>query len=383
MRILPALLVAALLPLSTVSAADLGWRKVKLFHDPNEACAVADFNNDGKLDVSAGRNLFLAPDFTPRPLREVPEFGEDYLENNGEHAHDVDGDGWMDLIAGSYMGKEVYWYKNPGVKGIDYGKLWARQVLQVTAQENEITFLRDLLGDRRPEFVVDSWNPKNPMTIWKLANNDGKHTFEQLVVGNVNGHGMGFGDINGDGREDITFRSGWYERPAGDPAAIPWKLHEDWLYDQASCPMIVTDLNGDSRNDVIWGSGHNYGVFWMEQLAPKDGKTQWREHVIDKSWSQAHVLAWEDIDNDGQPDLITGKRIRAHPKGDPGTDDPACIYYYTWDRAALKFTRHTIDANDAGTGLFIRIADLDANGWKDLVMSGKTGTFILFNEGKK
>ncbi len=376
-----ALLIGVALP-SGLSAADLHWRKVKLFHDPNEACAVADFNNDGRLDVSAGRNLFLAPDFTPRPLREVPEFGDDYLENNGEHAHDVDGDGWMDLIAGSYMGKEVHWFKNPGAKGLDYGKLWVKQVLQVTAQENEITFLRDLLGDRRPEFVVDSWNPKNPMTIWKLANNDGKHTFEQLVVGNVNGHGMGFGDINGDGREDITFRSGWYERPAGDPSAAPWKLHEDWLYDQASCPMIIADLNGDGRNDVIWGSGHNYGVFWMEQLAPKDGKTQWREHVIDKSWSQAHVLAWEDINNDGQPDLITGKRVRAHPKGDPGTDDPACVYYYTWDRAALKFTRHTIDANDAGTGLFIRVADLDANGWKDLVMSGKTGTFILFNEGK-
>ena len=319
-----ALLIGVALP-SGLSAADLHWRKVKLFHDPNEACAVADFNNDGRLDVSAGRNLFLAPDFTPRPLREVPEFGDDYLENNGEHAHDVDGDGWMDLIAGSYMGKEVHWFKNPGAKGLDYGKLWAKQVLQVTAQENEITFLRDLLGDRRPEFVVDSWNPKNPMTIWKLANNDGKHTFEQLVVGNVNGHGMGFGDINGDGREDITFRSGWYERPAGDPSAAPWKLHEDWLYDQASCPMIIADLNGDGRNDVIWGSGHNYGVFWMEQLAPKDGKTQWREHVIDKSWSQAHVLAWEDIDNDGQPDLITGKRVRAHPKGDPGTDDPACV----------------------------------------------------------
>lgn len=376
-----ALLIGVALP-SGLSAADLHWRKVKLFHDPNEACAVADFNQDGKLDVSAGRNLFLAPNFTPRPLREVPEFGDDYLENNGEHAHDVDGDGWMDLIAGSYMGKEVHWFKNPGAKGLDYGKLWVKQVLQVTAQENEITFLRDLLGDRRPEFVVDSWNPKNPLTIWKLANSDGKHTFEQLVVGNVNGHGMGFGDINGDGREDITFRSGWYERPAGDPSAAPWKLHEDWLYDQASCPMIIADLNGDGRNDVIWGSGHNYGVFWMEQLAPKDGKTQWREHVIDKSWSQAHVLAWEDIDNDGQPDLITGKRVRAHPKGDPGTDDPACIYYYTWDRAALKFTRHTIDANDAGTGLFIRVADLDANGWKDLVMSGKTGTFILFNEGK-
>lgn len=371
-----------LLSLALSTAADLHWRKVQLYHDPNEACAVADFNNDGKLDISAGRNLFLGPDFIPRPLREVPEFGVDYLENNGEHAVDVDGDGWIDIVAGAFMGKEIYWYKNPGAKGIEYGKLWQKQVLQVGAQENEISFLHNLQGDQRPDFIVDSWNPKNPLTVFQLALADGKPTLTPFVVGPVNGHGMGFGDINSDGREDILFRSGWYERPAGDPRTTPWQLHEDWLYEQASCPMIVTDLNGDGRNDVIWGAGHNYGVFWEEQLAPKDGKTQWTQHVIDKSWSQAHALAWEDIDNDGQPDLITGKRVRAHSGNDPGAAEPAAIYYYTWDTKALKFTRHPIDTNDASTGLFIRVADLDGNGWKDLVMSGKTGTFIFFNEGK-
>jgi hypothetical protein len=372
-----------LLTAFTSTAADLHWRKVQLFHDPNEACAVADFNKDGRPDISAGRNLFLAPDFTPRPLREVPEFGEDYLENNGEHAVDVDGDGWIDLVAGSFMGREIYWYKNPGAKGLEYGKLWQKHLLQVAAQENEITFLRNFIGHDRPEFIVDSWNQKNPMTLWNLGQTDGKFTLNPLVLGAVNGHGMGFGDINGDGREDILFRSGWYERPEGDPNSTPWKLHEDWLYEQASCPMIVTDLNGDGRNDVIWGSGHNYGLFWEEQLAPINGKTQWKEHVIDKSWSQAHALAWEDIDHDGQPDLITGKRIRAHSGRDPGAAEPAAIYYYTWDRAALAFTRHVIDEKDASTGLFIRVADLDGNGWQDLVMSGKTGTFIFFNEGFK
>lgn len=364
-----------------LAPAELNWRKVKLFHDPNEACAVADFNNDGTLDISAGRNLFLGPDFSPRPLREVAEFGVDYLENNGEHAHDVNGDGWIDLIAGSYMGREVYWYQNPGRQGIEYGKLWLKKLLQTTAQENEITFLRDLVGDPAPELSVNSWNQGNPMLVWQLAANAEGPTLVQVPVGSVNGHGIGYGDINGDGREDIAFRSGWYERPAGDPAKQPWMLHEDWVYEQASCPMIITDLNGDGRNDLIWGSGHNYGLFWMEQLDPAEGRTQWRQHVIDRSWSQAHALAWEDIDGDGQPDLITGKRVRAHSGRDPGAADPPCLYYYTWDAQALKFTRHLIDEKDAGTGLFIRVADLDRNGRPDLVMAGKTGTFIFFNEG--
>lgn len=363
--------------------AELTWTKKKLFHDPNEACAVADFNNDGQLDISAGRNLFLAPEFVPQPIRQIGEFGADYLMNNGEHAHDVDGDGWIDIIAGSFMEPEVFWYRNPGKQGLAYGKLWEKKLLQTTAKENEITFFRDLVGDDTPEFTVNSWNQGNPMLFWQLKSNSNGPTLTQVTVGGLNGHGIGYGDINGDGREDITFRSGWYERPGGNPTAQPWILHEDWLYEQASCPMIITDLNGDGRNDVIWGAGHNYGLFWMEQLAPDGGKTQWKQHLIDKSWSQAHALAWEDIDNDGQPDLITGKRIRAHSGSDPGAADPPAIYYYTWDAAALKFTRHTIDASTAGTGLFIRVADLDKNGWKDLVMAGKTGTFIFLNQGNQ
>ncbi len=367
---------------SLALGAELSWRKVKLYHDSNEACELEDFNNDGRLDITAGRNLYLAPDYVPQPLRDVGEHGVDYAANNGEHAFDVDGDGWLDLIAGSFFEKEVYWFRNPGPEGLALGKLWKRRLLEVTATQNEITFLRDMVGDFAPEFVVNSWNRSNAMLFWEIAGENVERSLKKNVVGSVNGHGIGFGDINGDGREDLLFRSGWYERPA-DLNSGEWRLHEDWLYEQAGCPMIVADLNEDGRNDVIWGSGHNYGVFWMEQLEPIEGKTQWREHVIDRSWSQAHALLWADVDNDGRPDLITGKRVRAHSGKDPGAAEPPGIYYYTWDRGKQSFEKHVIEQGEVGTGLFIRSGDLDHNGWNDLVVSGKSGTFILFNEGRR
>lgn len=189
----------------------------------------------------------------------------------------------------------------------------------------------------------------------------------------------GFGDINGDQREDILFQNGWYERPAGDPLAQTWTLHSDWDWKHSSCPMIVTDLNGDGKNDVIRGNAHAYGLFWMEQLPAKAGKTQWVEHVIDDSWSQAHALAWVDLDGDGNKDLITGKRVRAHSGRDPGADEPAAMYYYTWDKKTKTFTRKII-AKGVGTGLFIRTADLDENGKLDIVVSGKSGTYLLLNQ---
>lgn len=363
------------------STADLSWKKVKLYSDSNEACAVEDFNNDGWMDISAGRNLFLAPDFVPQPLRDVGEFGVDYAANNGEHAFDVDGDGLLDVISGSFMEREVFWYRNPGQEGLMHGKLWKKRLLKATAEQNEITFFRNMVGDFTPEFVVNSWNTNNPLLFWELTEPGEERQLTKRIVGNLNGHGIGFGDINGDGREDLLFQGGWYERPSR-PRDSEWTLHEDWHYKQASCPMIVVDLNEDGRNDVIWGNGHNYGVFWMEQLPPVGGKTQWLKHVIDESWSQAHALLWVDLDGDGREDLVTGKRVRAHSGNDPGADEPAALYYYTWDSIKKVFERHTIDHGDAGTGLFIRAADLDRNSWTDLVVAGKSGTFILYNQGK-
>jgi FG-GAP-like repeat len=147
--------------------------------------------------------------------------------------------------------------------------------------------------------------------------------------------------------------------------------------------MLVVDLNGDGRNDMIWGQGHNFGLYWEERRDDnKDGSTNWRHHLIDDRFSQPHFLAWEDIDNDGQPELITGRRVKAHSGNDPGDSEPGVIYYFKWSKEQKKFAKLPVAENGPGIGLQIRVADLDGNGWKDIVCAGKSGTHILWNEGK-
>jgi hypothetical protein len=355
----------------------LSFRVKLLVVDTNEGCDVGDVNKDGVLDIVAGRFWFAGPDYTPRPLRAIAEFGKDYSATNGEFLYDVNGDGWLDVLSIPFMESQLHWYQNPGKQGLKFGKLWPRHLLVDTKQgSNEAAWLRDMDGDGTPEFMVNSWNARNPMSYWKLGKTGkGKPTATRVFVAiKGNGHGQGFGDLNGDGREDIVFGGGWYERPA-KPGL--WKLHKDFALPGASCPVIVVDLNGDGRNDMLWGSGHDYGVHYHEQLEPKDGKTRWKSHLIDKSWSQAHALTWADLTGDGQPDLITGKRVRAHSGGDPGGKEPAALYCYTWDRARQRFTRHLI-AKGVGTGLQIRARDMNGDGKMDLVTAGKDGTQVLF-----
>ena len=332
------LLVFFLLSL-TCYGQTLNFKVKKLHADNNEACAIADYNKDGILDVSAGEYWYPGPDYKQVKLRKLGTFGKDYMTNNGEFPYDVDGDGWTDIIAGEFLNKKVFWYKNPGKEGLAAGKMWEQHVFTETATQNEICYVRDFDGDGVPEYVANSWNKKNPQLLWRFKFQKEKPTMERTLLGKFNGHGIGFGDVNGDGREDILFLKGWYERPEKDIFKKEWKYHDDWVMkSHASCPMIVTDLNKDGRNDIIWGEGHNYGLYWEEQLEPKDGKTQWKRHEIDKTVSQLHAMAWVDLDNDGKEDLITGKRYFAHSGKDPGAKDPLVINWFKWDEASKKFS---------------------------------------------
>lgn len=365
----------------------LRWEIKLLCVDANEGIDLADLNRDGKLDVVAGRNWFAAPEFAARPLRKIDDWNG-YVESNGDFAYDVDRDGWVDVIAGSFIPTTVHWYRNPGAEGLQRGQLWEQQLLMETgASQNEAQLLSDLDGDGTPEWVVNSWNGANPLVVWKLeqaaapateARSGGPIVPRKLLLGpQGQAHGLGVGDLNNDGDRDILVGNGWYEHPGGELKG-PWKFHPDWEI-QASIPMLVSDLDRDGRSDIIVGKGHDFGLQWWRQLTPaEDGKLQWEQKTIDDRFSQPHALLMADLDGDGAAELITGKRWYAHNGGDPGGQDPPCLYYYTWD--GETFTRHVIDEGHIGTGLQVRSGDLNGDGRADLAVAGKSGTYLLLSK---
>jgi HEAT repeat protein len=340
----------------------------------SEGVAVADFNRDGKLDIATGNILYLGPDWKPQPMKaEAKEYQpESYSDEFLCFAEDIDRDGWSDLVVVGFPGAKTRWLRNPARSSGAWPEFPA-----IEKTGNESPEWTDVDKDGRRELVFVSENglalarpgadPKKPWPIRVIAGPQDPRP----------GHGLGVGDINGDGRLDIVCPDGWWEGPSG-PARAPWAFHPAPLAPQPPAQMPVLDVNGDGRADVLSSGAHRYGLWWTEQTA--DG---WRPHEIDHSISQLHALHLADINGDGLPDLVTGKRFWAHREGDEGIDDPAVLCWFEMKREGGKpaWIRHDIDS-DSGVGLHVQIIDIDGDGLLDIVTSNKKGVYMFLQERK-
>jgi hypothetical protein len=363
---------------------ELRWEVLQLSDNLNEGITVADVNNDGTLDITAGPYWYEGPNWARHPLRDMEVLNDEFMDSNGEHALDLNGDGWVDILSATWFSDDVHWYENPGKEGLAEGKKWTKRLAIEGPGSCEGSILHDLDKDGTPELVLSAWSSRKPLTIVRIfPGEDGAMpTFERIDLGSSTGHGAGVGDINGDGRPDIFVPKGWFEHPGEKWFEKDWTFHQQFDFHRASLPCLILDITGDGKSDVLVGSAHAHGLFMMEQGPKEDGVIAWKKHLIDDSFSQAHVLRWADLNGDGKPELITGKRWRGHKGGDPGADEPVCLFRYTWHADAQKFEKDVITHDqNIGTGMQIRITDIDKDGKPDIAVAGKTGTYLLFNRG--
>jgi HEAT repeat protein len=334
-----------------------------------EAAGVLDVNRDGKLDIFCGGFWYEAPDWKRHFVREVREEG-DYFYDFANLPMDVDGDGWVDIANAAWHNKMVFWERNPGKNDAPW------EVFQIDTPGNMETALAvDVNGDGQVDVLP------NIMTAvaWYEFHRDKsapggakweKHDLPKQAAG----HGIGAGDINKDGRCDVVAPKGWLEQ-----TATGWQWHPEFELGSTSIPILVHDVDADGDSDIIWGLGHDYGIYWLEQKSADGGRT-WEKHLIDKSWSQPHFMVMADLDNDGQAELVTGKRYHAHNGHDPGGNDPVCIYYYKFDASTKDWTRHTIhEGGRVGFGINTAVVDIDGDGDLDVVAPGKSGLYLLEN----
>lgn len=362
---------------------------------------AADFNRDGHLDVISGPNIFYGPDFTTH--REIfPAVAispsTDFTAVNVQYTYDFNDDGWPDVLVSP---SQAVLYLNPG----DESRRWTRHVVLQNVQ-TEITDFKDIDGDGKPELIYGAAgslryakpNDEDPTLPWK--------EYPISAEGYMLAHGIGTGDINGDGKLDIVNPYGWWEQPAVIDSGKLWTYHPVAFGRYAhrgsnvgGALMAVYDVNGDGLNDVVTGLNvHGFGFAWFEQQRDNSGNISFVRHMIsddysyrgagDVTFSQAHGATFADVDGDGVPDFIVGKRYFTHLDNyyDPDPYSPPVLYWYRTHRnpaapGGAEFVPELIH-NRSGAGSEVDAIDLDKDGRVDIITTTNRGTYIFWNQHK-
>lgn len=347
------------------------FRRVVVSTERYESAGVFDVRGDGHLDIVSGAYWYEGPDFKRRHFVGAVRAEGEYYDDFSTIPMDVNGDGRMDFITGGWWGDTVRWRENPG----DMEKEWPEHVIAKCGNV-ETTRAWDVDGDGELEVVPNT--PGGPLVAYKLVE-PGRFT-AHVIREEKQGHGLGFGDIAMSGRPGFVLHNGWLEAP-DEPLKERWTWHPEFELGSASVPVLVADVNGDGLPDIIVGQAHGYGLDWWEQRM-EGGKRSWVKHPIDPFNSQYHDMHWVDIDGDGAPELVTGKRYRAHCDNDPGAHDDIGVYYFKWN--GESFSKQVISYGPAGVGsglgIYSVVTDLNGDGRLEIVAPGKDGLHVFFQE---
>lgn len=385
----------------------------------SSAVTTADIDQDGLDDIIAGDVWYKAPNWEKYeirpagtyygtlvdPTRPVGSGARYYARSIGNYTKDIDGDGWLDVLTFNSQGAPCYWYRNPQ-KNYDQ---WWQEYVAIELFHNESPQMVDLFSDGEPVVLSGHHIGDGKYTLsWFTPAPDPTALWEPHVIGHPDdydysvsyrnteyyapggrGHGLGIGDINGDGIQDILTAQGWYEGPENGISKENWTFHKmpfDTLADPEKihllfAQMFADDFDGDGDNDIIAGSAHAYGLWWFEQTQ-KDGKISFVKHEISMDMSQLHAMNAVDFDGDGIKEFVTGKRYLAHLGRDPGSSDPAVVAMVsrqTDESGELKMIPQIIDDN-SGSGTQIWITDLNRDGKPDILTSNKKGTHLFLQK---
>jgi hypothetical protein len=381
-----------------------GFRKQQLesmFY--SESVTAADMDRDGNMDVVAGPWVYFGPDFARREEIFAPQMwaAMSYPDPLQSDVWDATGDGYPDVLQVADLAAPLALLVNPGKEP----RRWERFNV-LPSVDNEVSFLDDIDGDGRPEYIFgdegfveyakpDPTGGTRPWISHRVS--------ERGPWGAVTAHGLGTGDLNGDGRKDIIAAYGWWEQPATLTDAA-WTYHPEafgrWGEQQGGgggARAYVYDVNGDGRNDVVTSlEAHGFGLAWFENRRDATGKISFERHMImdDKaapnagvSFAALHALAVADIDGDGLLDIVTGKRWWGHFGDFPNDPDPfgkPVVYWFRLVREGgqAHFVPELINDNSA-VGTQIVAVDMNKDGAPDVLTATRRGTFVFFNTRKK
>ena len=430
-RLMKASVLLLFLAASLHAETVISWQRQQLHGDfYSEGAGIGDINGDGKPDIVAGPFWWEGPAFEKKHAYYEPKIFSinGYSDNFFAYVQDFNADQRNDILILGFPGKEARLYLNPGTHD---DKPWPMHIV-ADVVDNESPVFTDITGDGKPEIVCSTagrfgWFAPNwdkPTEKWPFV-----AVSDDLKVAKFT-HGLGVGDVDGDGHMDLLEAGRWWEQPqsgedgrskmedgAGkpSPASIsqlpspatqsPWTQHNFAAGIGGGAQMFAYDFDGNGTNDVFTAlAAHRYGVAVFLQNKPPSSNSdlpssvaqqpRWQRRMLASEqpqdndygivFSQPHAAYLADINGDGIKDIVTGKRYWAHNGHDPDERGHRVIYWYETKRdgkGGVDFVPHLVDA-ESGVGVDVQVGDVNGDTLPDIVVANKAGVYILTQQRK-
>ncbi len=226
-----------------------------------------------------------------------------YSGFSSAHTNDMDMDGDLDVIACSWYAKKVCWWENLDGAGV----LWTLHNIDSNYISAQSARSADIDGDGDPDVIASSFF-NDACNWWENTDGHGETWVKHTVPGYAHGiRTVNPVDIDGDGDIDIIGALQpedaivWWENTTG--TGYSWVQHGITGSFQEPWDVYPEDIDGDGDMDVI-AAGH--AVCWWENL--NGSGTDWFEHVVVEDYTGATVIDTEDFDSDNDMDILVNSQ---------------------------------------------------------------------------
>ena len=206
------------------------------------------------------------------------------------------------------------------------------------------------------------------------------------------GHGLGVGDMNGDGRHDILAANGWFEQPPKRRGEPQWVFHATAFSPAyGGAEMYAYDVDGDGDNDVITSlAAHDFGLAWYEQdrsgredrlpAAHDHGQKARAEPLRPRLHASCTRWRWRTSTATGSrtssPARRTIRITNKAPCGTPGRSSTGSGS--SGRRRESNWVPYKADG-EAGIGRQVIVSDINGDKLPDIVVGGMKGLHVLLH----
>ena len=274
----------------------------------------------------------------------------------------------------------VYW---PGGKTSTYYNLATNQ-LHTLRQSEGINNFTHKNAAKKNDVQFSTFDFKHEAARLNLFSRQGM----LIEMAGFSGPAMTSADLNGDNRKDIFIGGG-----KNQSSALFLSVGEnEYLkstagFEKKSSSEVVAaqfiDLDKDGDLDLYVGHGgssySNFSPELNDVIYLNDGKTNFSEapnQIPFKSAVHTGAVAIDDLNNDGLPDIVVGEKMKNKQFGLPGS-----VFIFINKGNNIFEQLSTVVLENLGMISAIAIADLNKDGWNDILLAGKwMGLTVITND---